>query len=189
MTKTLAEIYYNGSYGDKGSVHSYIELYEHLLAPYRAKGNATILEIGLFRGESLRLWEEYFGPEAWVHGIDACDQPLGGMADLRPMIAEGTHNIHLLDATDKAKVNARFDGIDFDVIVEDASHGLQQQLDIYAAFRDKLKPGGLYVIEDVEDIDKSRQTLLDIDHDRLVKIHDLRRLKNRFDDVLVIIRA
>ncbi len=189
--KPLAEIFakYRGedcrSGCDKGSVHSYIDVYETLFSAARAKAK-TVVEIGIMTGHSLRMWEEYFAGAA-VYGIDTCDRPLNGMADLRPMIAEGGHNIVLGDATDARAMHHAFGQTAFDVIIEDASHNIAQQLDIYSVFKRRLAPGGIYVIEDVEDIDSSRRVLEAIDPEKSVRIIDRRNVKGRFDDVLVVI--
>lgn len=182
---TLAQIYgrhvASGRYSDKGSVHSYIEVYEELLAPYR---NAKrVLEVGIFAGHSLRMWEEYFlGAE--VVGVDLCDTPHGGLADLRPMIAEGTHRIELFDATDAVQVAQHLSGV-FDVIVEDASHNIDATFAIYANLRNHLAPSGIYIIEDIADIDHDRPLFEALDPS--VRVFDRRSLKKRFDDVLVVI--
>jgi len=185
---SLARIYerYSGpaSYGDKGTTHSYIEAYEYLLAPYRHTAK-RVLEVGILTGHSLRMWEEYFASST-VHGIDLCDRPLD-MGDLRPMIAEGTHHISLLDATDPVQVEQHFAGMTFDVVIEDASHALEHQLAIYANFKPKMTPDGIYVIEDVADLDRVRPAFEQIDPTKLVRILDLRHIKSRFDDVLVVI--
>lgn len=188
--KTLLDIYTSlarsGIKTDKGDVHSYLPVYAELLEPYRPK--CRLLEIGIFKGDSLRLWENYF-PDGEVYGIDLCDRPLDGMADLRGMIAEGTHRISLLSATDKDAVERHFANMQFDVIIEDSSHAEGEQVAIYRNFRDKLAPGGVYVIEDVQDIDASRAVFENIDLDRSVEILDRRHVKGRYDDVLVVIRA
>jgi hypothetical protein len=95
---TLQEIYLKhkrGDWPDKGSVHSYIEFYEEVLAPYRRKAK-NILEIGLMSGESLRMWSEYF--TGTVYGIDCDLKPVNGLADLSGAIAEG-YNIVIGDAS------------------------------------------------------------------------------------------
>jgi SAM-dependent methyltransferase len=189
--ETLAQIYsrYNNpdwnKGSDKGNYHSYIEVYEELLAPYRTTA-LRVLEIGIMGGASLRMWEEYFAG-AQVHGADCCDQPHGGLADLRPLIAEGTHHIHLLDATYAPQVEAAFAGMLFDVIIEDASHALEHQLIIYRNFKEHVAPGGIYIIEDIADIDRHRPLFERIDPSKQVRILDRRPLKDRFDDVLVVI--
>ena len=170
---------------DKGDVHSFIEVYEELFAPYQTTAR-NVLEIGLMGGHSLLMWEKYFA-QAAVHGIDLCDQPHGGLADLRPLIAEGTHRIALLDATLPEQVETAFGSTLFDVIVEDASHALSHQLSIYANFKSHLAFDGIYAIEDVADIDRDRALFENIDKERRVQIIDRRQVKGRFDDVLVVI--
>lgn len=189
--KTLAEIYQPyaapdaRSGCDKGTVHSYIESYAELLAPYRETAD-RVLEIGIMGGHSLRMWEEFFD-NSDVHGADLCDQPFGGMADLRSMIVERTHLIHFLDATDGAQAEKCFGEMLFDVVIEDANHDLASQLAIYNNFRPRLASGAIYIIEDVENIDRDKAAFEKIDPERRVRIIDLRHLKNRFDDVLVVI--
>src|ERR1700722_18692475 len=65
---------------DKSSLdHDYLDKYERLFAPFR-DAPITVLEIGVFDGGSLRLWEDYF-PRATIVGInirEACKQHEGG---------------------------------------------------------------------------------------------------------------
>jgi len=187
--KSLCEIFksysakdcHSGS--DKGTVHSFLEAYETLLAPYRYPG-VKMLEIGLLTGASLLAFEAYFA-EGTVYGIDLCAKPLNAV-DLQPLIDAG-HRIHLLDATLPEQVEGHFAGMTFDVIVEDASHALEHQLAIYNNFKSKLAPHGIYVIEDIENIDATRHLFENIDPAKRVQVIDRRRVKGRFDDVLVVI--
>ena len=169
---------------DKDTQHTYIEVYEEILRPYR--GLVSVLEIGLFSGQSLRMWEQYFD-QGSVYGIDCSDQPVGGMQDLRPMIAEGTHNIIIMDGTSKEDIEKNFKGIMFDVIIDDGSHNLEHQLESYKHFKSHIAKGGIYIIEDIQDIDSSRPEFENIDSEKNVTILDRRHLKNRYDDVMVII--
>jgi len=185
---TLQEIYNElkseGHESDKGSIHSYIEVYEEILAPYRESAK-NILEIGLFKGDSLRMWEKYF--TGTVYGIDCDLKPIGGMADLQPMIDEGTHKIIIGDAEDPAVIEQHFNGIKFDVIIEDANHSYDQQAKLYKNFQPYLNEGGIYIIEDIQDINISRG-LYEYIEGKTVEIIDLRHIKNRYDDVIVVIK-
>jgi len=185
----LEEIYIKnkvGEWPDKNSTHSYIPVYEELLAPYRLDPRNKILEIGLFSGHSLLMWEEYFQGD--VYGIDCSDQPHGGMMDLRPLIALGTHKISIFDASDPIRVEKYFKGIQFNVIIEDASHDINQQVEIYNNFKSYLAPDGIYIIEDVQDIDNTRSIFEALDPKRTIQILDRRQVKNRYDDVLIVIK-
>lgn len=170
---------------DKGNIHSYLPVYEEILAPYRTKAK-NILEIGLFNGASLLMWEQYYSGK--VHGIDCNETPHDGMADLRPLIAEGTHSIHILNAEDPAAIKKAFKGIKFDVIIEDAGHHVEQQLKLYEVFKPYMKKKSLYVIEDIQDIDGTRSLFENIDPSKKVTILDRREIKSRYDDVIVLIQ-
>lgn len=169
---------------DKGDLHSYVEVYEEILSPYRETAK-NILEIGLFNGASLLLWEQYFSGN--VYGIDCSDQPHGGMADLRPLINEGGHNILIFDAESHDDVLLHFAGMKFDIIIEDCQHNIPQQLKLYEVFKPYLNKGALYIIEDIENLDESRLLFEHIDDEKKVIIIDNRELKKRYDDCLVII--
>ena len=75
----------------------------------------------------------------------------------------------------------------FDVVIEDASHNIEQQLQIYSVLKNYMKTESIYIIEDVQDIDNTRSLFENIDSNKKVEIIDRRRIKNRYDDVLVII--
>jgi len=169
---------------DKQTVHSYIEVYEEVLKPYRGKVN--FLEIGLFSGQSLRMWEQYFN-EGKCTGIDISETPHGGLQDLRPMIAEGSHNIFIMDGTKKADIEKNFEGVMFDVIIDDGSHNLADQLESYNHLKSHLVKGGIYIIEDVQDIDANKDLFLNLDPKKKIKILDRRKIKNRYDDVMILI--
>lgn len=54
-------------YGNQGPIvykwKHYLSIYDKHLAPFRNKP-VRLLEIGVFKGGSMRLWRQYFGPEA-----------------------------------------------------------------------------------------------------------------------------
>ena len=52
-----------------------------------------------------------------------------------------------------------------------------------AAVFDKLKSGGLYVIEDVQEIDAVKEQFLSLNPN--VQIFDFRSIKNRKDDIII----
>lgn len=186
--RTLNEIWKQlsdaGFETDKGSYHSYIDVYEKLLAPYRETAK-NVLEIGLFKGNSLRMWEQYF-TTANVHGIDCEEQPHGGMADLRPMIAEGTHNIHILDGTSEEKIEKEFENTKWDIVIDDSNHITESQLRSFEIFKTRMADGGLYIIEDPQNLEEDKERYLAM-HEN-VEIVDLRENKQRYDDALILIR-
>lgn len=181
----IYEKYFDGTWPDLYTVHSYGPVYENILAPYRFTAK-NILEIGLFTGARLRIWEEYF--KGNVYGIDCDERPHAGMADLRPMILEGTHNIHIFDACNKTEIQKRFKKVKFDVVIEDASHDVRQQVDLYKAWKPYLAPGAIYIIEDIQHIDENILVFQRIDSEKTVEIIDRRSINNRYDDVIIVIK-
>lgn len=185
MMNSLQKIYERnkrGDWPDKGSVHSYIEVYESILRPYRYTAK-NILEIGLMSGESLRMWSEYFAGD--VYGMDCDIKPINGLADLTGAINEG-FKIVIGDASKPSEIAKFFTGMKFDVVIEDANHDIDQQYMIYAALKPYLAPGSIYIIEDIQNVDYDGTELKTMADN--VEIVDLRLKKLRYDDVLVIIR-
>ncbi len=177
--KTLQEIYKNYTTpegnGDKGTAHTYIDVYETLLSPYREKGN--ILEIGISLGYSIRMWGEYF-EKGKVVGADVVlyDQ-------VRDLLDNPRYQLIYEDAT-KPEILQHLEGTEFDVIIDDGSHDVGDQVASFELLKNKMKPGGLYIIEDVLDIDNTKD-LFESLHPTCTVI-DNRSIKNRRDDVLVI---
>jgi demethylmacrocin O-methyltransferase len=179
--KTLSTIYQQYAHpdgnGDKGTAHTYIDEYERLLAPYRNNPNGTFLEIGVSWGLSMQMWHEYFAGS--VMGIDIHLHP-------NTLSLRNTPRLQLVevDATTPQVLDVL--GVQqFDVIIDDGSHRLADQIQTFELLRSHVRTGGLYIIEDVENIDVSRSTFEQL-HDGDYVIIDNRSLKNRYDDVLVV---
>ena len=181
--KTLNEIYtkYQSpeGHGDKGTAHTYIDEYQKLLEPYREK--STVLEIGLCMGESLLMWEEYF-IDSKVIGVDISSN------HLHELIAEEKHNIIIGDAT-KESILEHFSKETFDVIIDDGPHTVETQSLFLKKYFPLLTKNGLLVIEDVDPVNIDvlfRQ--VPSNYRKFVKIYDLRKQKNRYDDILFVIQ-
>ena len=181
--KKLSEIYQKYSKagdtggGDKGTTHSYIPHYESLLSPYR--DNSSVLEIGLWEGDSIRMWSEYFTNSS-IMGVDIYESRTGGL-HLDP-----NYNVVIHDATKLSFLDIIKDS-KFDVIIDDGSHYLHEQIQTFHLLKNSINKGGLYIIEDIKDIDYSRRYFEDSLHHNC-EIIDLREEKNRKDDVLVVYR-
>ena len=126
---------------DKGTAHSYLEFYEKLLSPLVGK-SATILEIGVYKGGSLMLWDDYL-VNAKIYGIDIRSIP-------KELVVSERIKYIQVDCTNKDELEKEFEGIEFDVIIDDASHKLDHQISAFNILYPKLKVCGTYVIEDVQ---------------------------------------
>lgn len=124
--------------------HHYFEVYETYFSRYRDRP-IRMLEIGVFRGGSLRMWKEYFHPDSIIVGIDV-DKSCAAheIADRNVYVRIGSQ----ADPNFLAEVNGEFGP--FDVILDDGSHKTHHQIISFGAlFRNALKDGGCYMVEDV----------------------------------------
>jgi hypothetical protein len=55
-------------HGTDKAGHGYLDHYQRFLEPLRS-GKITLLEIGVMRGDSLRMWRDFF-PNGSIYGID-----------------------------------------------------------------------------------------------------------------------
>jgi predicted O-methyltransferase YrrM len=121
--------------------HDFAVLYDRLLRRRRREA-LRLLEIGVYRGASLRMWAAYF-PRGEIHGVDI-DEGARAYACERIAIHIGDASRHEVLAPILAQVGGRFD-----VIVDDGSHRYEHQYPSLLALWPHLAPGGLYAIEDI----------------------------------------
>jgi hypothetical protein len=80
----------------------------------------------------------------------------------------------------------------FDVIVEDASHELDDQICHFKDYSDFVLPNGYYIIEDVHEVNMNplKEALEPVAKAKgfIFEIIDLRSVKNRFDDILFVFK-
>jgi len=164
---------------DKGSTHSYIDFYSILLSYYR-DNPINLLEIGVQGGVCLLLWEKYFINANSITGIDIDISQIQNKVILH---AEKTGNIKICngDATSSDFISSL--NKTYDIIIDDGSHAVKDQLQSFILLEGRLNVGGIYIIEDIQN---------DAEADFLKKsiigsyIIDLRSVKGRYDDVLIV---
>ena len=124
--------------------HHYFELYSRHFERFRDRP-IRMLEIGVFRGGSLRMWKEYFHADSTIVGIDI-DKSCAAheLADQNVFVRIGSQ----ADPAFLAKVTGEFGP--FDIILDDGSHKTHHQIISFGAlFKSALKEGGCYMVEDV----------------------------------------
>ena len=123
----------------------YLSHYDPFLVPWVDK-KITLLELGVFKGESIALWRDYF-PKGTIVGIDknlsrlTSDHVLGERIHL--FQGNQTDTNFLTQVARQEAPNG------FDIIIDDASHDAEPtKISFWHLFDNHLKPGGLFVIED-----------------------------------------
>lgn len=134
----LAVLYGTDKGTKKGSgltPKGYTLIYERLFSSMNIKG---LLEIGVKAGASIKMWEDYF-PDATIVGIDINEAgPFrhahfmrGSQADLEFL----------------SRIVKFFDVLD--IVVDDGSHIMLDQIISLTFLFKYLRSGGLYIIEDL----------------------------------------
>lgn len=176
--KSLQEVYEkyaDWTGGDKGTNHSYIEVYEKEMSKTK---NISLLEIGVQFGHSIKMWQEYF-ENSWVGGIDIT---------LQYLAFDDLDNVYLCDGTDKDQIAKILKNRKFDYIIDDASHTLEDQINSFNIFYPKLKKEGKFFIEDIANDNNLRKIKSHLSSQNVeYKIYDLRYVKNRFDDIMIVV--
>jgi cephalosporin hydroxylase len=167
---------------DKIYTHSYGDVYDSLFLEFKDK-TPTVLEIGIDGGYALKAYSEYF-ENSKIYGIDIRDNI---SADIK-----NNTNIQLCfgDAKDSKIINTF--PYAYDIIIEDASHTLDDQIQHFKDYSKYVRKGGIYIIEDVHQ-DNYERVLKETreyakNNNFTVKEYDLRNIKNRFDDILIVFR-
>jgi len=131
---------------DKGSKYhtfrgvNYIHLYERYFQRFRKK-HISLLEIGVHGGGSLRMWKDYFS-SGKIYGLDI-DPRCKQYEEDRISIEIGSQGDERV--LDKVLENCG----DLDIVIDDGSHVNKHILASFKYLFGKLKPGGIYVIEDL----------------------------------------
>ncbi len=116
----------------------YFRIYEDVLA-----GTERMLEIGVDRGGSLEMWREYL-PAATIVGVD-----IDPRATQYEDIERNVH-VRIGDQTDVSFLKRVLDEFGpFDTILDDGGHTNRQMIVSFQYLFPRLKPGGVYIVEDV----------------------------------------
>ena len=119
----------------------YFEIYERHFEAFRDLPT-HVLEFGVMHGGSLQMWKHYFGPQAQIVGVD-----------INPRCAElAEENITILTGDQEDREFLRSVGqsqAPFDIIIDDGGHTMAQQTVTFEEMWGHLKPGGIYLCEDL----------------------------------------
>jgi len=162
---------------DKDTVHSYLDVYEELFKD--RKDITDLLEIGIDKGASIKLWADYF-TSAIIHGMDIHDHM--EIRDIDRTIIE------ICDAYDKQNIPKK----KFDIIIDDGPHSFMSVIKCLFYYLPLLKDDGVLVIEDVQIISCIEVFKLIIDEkfpelSECCYVKDLREIKGRYDDIMFIV--
>ena len=112
--------------GKSSLIHNYTPIYEKHISHMRHEP-ISLLEIGVFQGSSVMMWENYF-TAADIHFIDLTDKHL--------IYNYTKSKIHLLDQSNQTQLEkfAKEIGRKFDVIIDDGGHKMEEQITTFKVF-------------------------------------------------------
>jgi hypothetical protein len=119
----------------------YFDIYDRHFAQFRGE-EVHVLEIGVYSGGSLEMWRDYFGPKARIYGVDiepACRAYEGDSV-----------KIFIGDQGDRQfwhEFRGRVPALD--IVIDDGCHKPELQIVSAEELLPFLRPGGVYVCEDV----------------------------------------
>lgn len=136
----LANKYKSDKGTAEGSCHGFSEIYDDYLFKLR-NDIKNVLEIGIWDGSSLNMWHDYF-PNANILGLDI---------ETKHQYENDRISCNIIDQSSESDLQTFVDNTDylFDFIIDDGSHHMRDQQITFAYFFKLLKPGGIYVIEDL----------------------------------------
>lgn len=142
MNKTLFEIFDTHNGDEIYKWDHYFRIYEQHLAKFRNSVEPiTVIEIGVLYGGSLQMWQEYFGINATIVGIDIYKECKKYETD--------NIKIRIGSQADKEFLNELVQEFPkIDVIIDDGSHRVTHQKITFKHLFPHLKIGGVYIIED-----------------------------------------
>jgi cephalosporin hydroxylase len=119
----------------------YFEIYERHLARFRNR-EVTIVEIGVFKGGSLQMWKQYFGPKARIFGIDI-DPACAAFAEESVEVLIGSQEDRDFLRSLKERIPV------VDVLIDDGGHTMNQQIATFEELFPHVASDGVYLCEDL----------------------------------------
>lgn len=171
---------------DKNTTHSYLDLYQSLLSSKKFSAK-TVLEIGIHRGGSTKLWYDFF-PNATIHALDILDKndlPIIDLEKDRIVLYTST------DAYDETFFKTTFldKNIKCDFMLDDGPHTLETMKEFIRLYSQLMTDDGILIIEDVQSIDwlPELEKVVPKHLKNYIKTYDLRNNKGQCDDIVFTI--
>lgn len=157
-----------------GDRHSYTPYYYSLFKDRRATVK-KVLEIGIDKGASLKMWHEFF-PNAKIYGADYRKELLINSEGIESVLCDQRRSEHLRRLIDHI-------GEDIDLVIDDGSHRAKDQRYTCTKLMPLLQKKVVYVIEDVANVNIVAGLQM-----YNIELPRLQRTGNSYDNRLVVVR-
>ncbi len=119
----------------------YFEIYERHFQKFVGK-EVHIVEVGVYSGGSLKMWQNYFGDKCKVYGVDILEE-CRNYEQENIKIVIGDQGSRSFWKEFKEKVPR------VDILIDDGGHLAEQQIVTLEEILPFISPGGVYLCEDV----------------------------------------
>lgn len=122
--------------------HHYFDVYEKHFSRFQ-ETNPIILEVGLYKGGSLEMWNHYFDGKCQIYGIDInpeCKQLENHFNNVKIFIGDQG------DPAFWSKI--KLDVPKLDIFIDDGSHQNKDQIIAYEHMYEHIKDDGVFLCED-----------------------------------------
>lgn len=134
---SLKDLFWSKGYSyyptDKDTHHSYLNTYSDLFLKWK-DSPINLLEVGTYKGGSMKLFEEYF-TKADIIGYDIIPPEIP--LTKAKVIVKDFYSINPQELPELT------------IAIDDGPHGVQDQLNFLKMVYPKILPGGILIIEDV----------------------------------------
>ena len=177
---------------DKNTRHSYLEVYQKLFKE-KKETCKRILEIGLgdrqnIYGGSAKLWLDYFkNADVFILELLKEDFYKGDMINtlktydhLKLFLGTNAYDLNFINNNLNYK---------FDIIIDDGPHSKVSMIKFIKYYLPLLADDGILVIEDIKNLNWTKKftSMIPNELKKYIEIYDLRKNKNRYDDILFIL--
>jgi 23S rRNA U2552 (ribose-2'-O)-methylase RlmE/FtsJ len=119
----------------------YFEIYHQHFAKFVGQ-KVNVLEIGVYSGGSLGMWRSYFGEKSHIYGVD--------IQEACKSYESENISVFIGDQADRTFWNNFRKSVEgIDVLIDDGGHSPDQQQITLEEMLPHLRPGGVYLCEDI----------------------------------------
>ena len=120
----------------------YFEIYDRHFKAFRDK-EVHVVEIGVSHGGSLKMWQEYFGADAYIYGVDVNPDCVKH--------EEEKIKIFIGDQEDRSFLKTLVEKIPrIDILIDDGGHRMRQQINTFEVIFPHVSKNGIYLVEDLQ---------------------------------------
>lgn len=169
---------------DKNTAHCYIDMFYNTEFKRFKNKSCVLVEIGVLYGGSIRLWNSYFD-NCVIYAAD-CSVYSENFVEYVKQNQNITYivgNAYTEDFCNHIP--------EYDILIDDGPHTEDSQIICLDLYLSKMKSGGIFIIEDIQNIDIAYNLKSHVEKHfstYIAEILDLREVKGRYDDIMLIVR-